>query len=83
MSIQLKAGYGKVDITPSFSTPLRGYGNTEKRMHDTVLDPIYSICVAINDGEKTLLAYNLDLTGFPDDMVALCREELKNKYESN
>ena len=80
MSIQLKAGYGKVDITPSFSTPLRGYGNTEKRMHDTVLDPIYSICVAINDGEKTLLAYKLDLTGFPDEMVALCREELKNKY---
>lgn len=80
MSVQLKVGYGKVDITPSYSVPLRGYGNTHLRLHTNVLDPIYGICVAVNDGEKTVLLYHLDLTGFPDELVEICRDELLKKY---
>ncbi len=80
MSIQLKVGYGKIDITPSHPVPLRGYGNTENRIHDTVLDPIYGICVAVNDGEKTLLLYHLDLTGLPDEQVETCRKEILARY---
>ena len=57
MSIQLKAGFGKKDITPSYSVPLRGYGTSYKRMSETVLDPIYAICTAVSDGENKALFY--------------------------
>ncbi len=81
MNEHLQAGYGKVDITPSYPVPLQGYGNSERRISTNVLDPIYAVCVSISDGEKTLLLYHLDLTGFSEDMVNLCREEIGKKYE--
>ncbi len=81
MSVELKAGYAKVDITPSYPVPLGGYGNVQKRIHDTVLDPIYAICVAISDGEENLLLYHLDLTGFRQDLVEECRERILARYK--
>jgi len=80
MKIALKAGYAKVDVTPTYPVPLRGYGNTHKRIHNHVLDPIYGICVAVSDGEETLLLYHLDLTGFPDDCVSFCKNEIEKRY---
>lgn len=80
MSIQLKAGYGKVDVTPSFSVPMAGYGNVEQRMHNNVLDPIYVVCVAIGDGENTLLLYHMDFTAVWDDQVEDYRKRLWEKY---
>jgi hypothetical protein len=80
MCVELKAGYAKVNITPSYPVPLQGYGNSERRISTNVLDPIYAVCVAISDGEKTLLLYHLDLTGFSEDMVNLCREEIGKEY---
>lgn len=80
MSVQLKAGFARVDITPSFPVPLAGYGNVEKRMHNNVLDPIYATCVAVSDGEKTLLFYHLDLASFYDANVSYCNEKIAEQY---
>ena len=80
MSVQLKAGYGKVSITPDFPVPLGGFGNTHLRIHERVLDPIYAVCVAISDGENTLLLYHLDLVYIGEDCVAVCKQGIEEKY---
>ena len=56
-------GYGKVNITCEYSVPLRGYGDTEKRMSNGYTDYIYATCVAITgtNGE-TVIAFGIDLT---------------------
>ncbi len=80
MSVPFKAGYAKVDITPSYPVPLAGYGNEQNRIHNNVLDPIYAICVAVSDGEKTLLFYHLDLTGFSQPLHEECCEKILKRY---
>lgn len=58
-----QVGYGRIDITPKeLGVPLGGWGQTEKRLHDKVLDPIYASCVAITGANKeTLLLFSVDL----------------------
>ena len=59
----VRIGFGRVDITPVESVPLRGYGNTSRRMSGPVLSPLYATCLAFSDGETTALLYTMDLTG--------------------
>ena len=67
-------GYGRADITPQESVPLRGYGSTSNRMSNHVLDPLYATCLAFTDAEgATVLIYALDMTAagsrWPTDIV--------------
>lgn len=59
----VRVGFGRADITPVESVPLRGYGNTSRRMSGPVLSPLYATCLAFSDGENTVLLYTMDLTG--------------------
>lgn len=62
MENMIRLGYARVDITPTESVPLRGYGNTSIRMHTNVLDPLYATCLAfVDDQGATALIYTLDL----------------------
>ena len=62
MSEKLLVGYGRTDITPEESVPLRGYGSTSNRMSDHVLNPLAATCLAFADaGGETILVYTLDL----------------------
>ena len=81
MSVQLKAGYAKKDITPTYPVPLGGFGNTHQRIHDRVLDPIFAVCVAVSDGENTILLYHLDLVYLTDNNVVQCRQGIEKKYD--
>jgi hypothetical protein len=63
MAKNVLVGFGRADITPTESVPLRGYGNTSKRMSGPVIDPQYTTCLAFSDGETTILLYTSDLTG--------------------
>ena len=45
----LLAGFGRTVITSETSLPLGGYGNTMKRMSETVLDDLMATCVAVTD----------------------------------
>ena len=74
MATQLKAGYAKQDITPTIPVPLGGFGNTQYRIHESVESPIYGICVALSDGDNTLLLYHLDLVGLTEPLVAACKK---------
>lgn len=79
MSIQMKAGFARTNITPEFSVPLGGYGDVERRMSQVNLDPLYASCVAISDGENKALFYHLDLTGCQTEVINYCKEEISKK----
>lgn len=59
-------GFSRVDITPTESVPLAGYGNTSHRMSKKVLDPLYSSCTALtDDAGTTVLLFHNDIIGSP------------------
>ena len=49
----VRVGFARADITPIESVPLRGYGNTSRRMSGPILTPLYATCMAFSDGENT------------------------------
>lgn len=68
---KLLVGVGRADITPSYSVPLAGYGNTSARMSTEVYDPQYSTCIAFTDESgETVLLYHNDLTRTDDTVMA-------------
>ena len=73
MNNRVRMGYCRKDITPNESVPLRGYGNTSRRMSGPVLSPLYATCLAFSDGENKALLYTMDMTG----MGNVCDLELR------
>lgn len=62
----MKAGYSRVDISPTESVPLAGFGNTSQRMSQQVIDRLYATCLALTDEkENTVLLFHNDLIGSP------------------
>lgn len=58
----LQVGYARVNITPNYSVPLAGYGNTSERMSQGFLDYIYATCIAITDEtDSTVLLITVDI----------------------
>ena len=58
----LKVGFGRTDISPTESVPLRGYGDTLTRMSTSVTERLYATCVAFTDeSDNTVLIFHLDL----------------------
>ena len=49
-----QTGYGRADVTPVASVPLGGYGQTDKRTFENILDNLYVSCVAFKDTEGTI-----------------------------
>ena len=57
-----QVGFGRVDITPTSPMPMGGYGQTDKRLHQNVLDKIYATALAITDEEgETVILFHTDL----------------------
>lgn len=61
----LLAGYAKVDITPDYQIGLAGYGNQEKRRSQGIAEHIYVTCIALTDGDETILLYTADMLSCP------------------
>ena len=59
----LQAGFAQVDITPYYSAGLGGSGNSKSRRSKGIRDYISMSCIALSDGEKTILVYTLDTLG--------------------
>ena len=58
----LQVGFAQVDITPTESLPLRGYGRSQNRLSQNVLDPLMATALAITDGTgQTILIIGVDL----------------------
>ena len=56
----LHVGYGQADISPAFGTPLGGYGQEENRLANGKFDPLYATCLAFQEGEDTIIMFNMD-----------------------
>jgi len=56
----LLAGFAKIDITPDYAVGLAGYSNEEFRRSEGVEDKIYATCIALTDGDETILIYTID-----------------------
>ena len=75
------AGYGRVDITPDYSVPLAGWGNSERRMSERVLDHVYAVCVAMTDGDgQTLLMYQYDNVKVRDEIYEAVTKHFAEKH---
>lgn len=58
----LQAGFGRVNITPDYPVSLAGYSNYDKRISTGYSDYLYATCIAVTDGNDTILMYTLDAT---------------------
>ncbi len=64
------AGYGKTDITPEESVPLRGDGKSDLRISQFVLSNLYATCLAVTDADgNTVLLFGLDLVNYSPDIM--------------
>lgn len=59
-TLQLQAGFAKVDITPDYPVGLGGYSNAMTRRSKGVAAPVYATCIALREGEETILMYTID-----------------------
>lgn len=64
---QFRVGYSRVNITPQEDVNMGGYGNTDRRLSNSVLSYMYLTCVAITDeNDETLLLMPVDTGGVYD-----------------
>ena len=56
----LNVGFAKINITPDYSVGLGGYSDAETRRSEGFIDYIYITCIAVTEGEETILLYTLD-----------------------
>lgn len=58
----LQAGFGRVNVTPDYPVSMAGYGNYDKRISTGYMDYLYVTCIAVTDGNDTILMYTMDQT---------------------
>ena len=76
----LSIGFGRVDISPTEPTPLRGYGFSSGRMSSNIQDPLYATCIALTDsGQNTVLIFSLDLTNSYTHAIDAARQQISEK----
>ena len=75
----LQVGFARMNITPEYSVPLNGYGNTSMRMSTGMLDYIYTTTLAISDGETTFLIIENDLGMAAKDVFDKIRTTLSQE----
>ncbi len=68
-----RAGYARQDVTPDSSIYLNPNGNADTYMSTNVLDPIYATCIALFDGENTLLIYTIDVSNVNAEQCKIIR----------
>lgn len=77
MAYQIKAGFGRVDITPQKYGPMGGFGNDHERFCDTIIDRPLGTCVAITDeAGETILLITTDCLHTNRPQVATIREAI-------
>ena len=73
----LSVGYGRVDISPTEPTPLRGYGYSSGRLSRNIKDPLYATCIAVSDDSgQTVLIFTLDIINAFTDVMNAARTQI-------
>lgn len=63
---KLLVGFGRQVVTPDFPVHISGYGDDEVRMSEGVRDDMYITCLAVTDGDTTILLYTADMLSLTD-----------------
>ena len=74
--ITLEVGYGKVNITPSYSVGLGGSGNDKIRRSTGMVSYVFATCVAMRTGGETYLLYTVDTLSINDQLADELRLEI-------
>ena len=70
----LSVGFGRVDISPTESVPLRGYGYSSGRMSKKIQEPLLATCIALTDSsDNTVLLFTVDLTNAYTEVMDAAR----------
>jgi hypothetical protein len=80
----LRAGFGRVKITPDLSQPDRPVwmaGFSQNRRATAIHDDLWAIAVVVDDGQRRLGLVALDAIGFFHDDVIEVRRQLGRKLE--
>ena len=75
---QLQVGFGKFNMTPTYSVGLSGTGNVNVRKSIGIITYIYFTCVAISQGSDTLLMITADTLAFTDAMISNLRSAIRD-----
>lgn len=75
----LQIGYARESITPGGGVNMRGYGNEAYRISTGFLDYLYATCIAVKDGESTILLYSTDVASAYEPWTSELRAKLKSK----
>lgn len=76
---KLKAGIGKVDITPFVGTELCGYGVYLKRKARAIHDDLYARAVVLDDGSTRVALATTDIVGVVKETVDRARSLISYK----
>ena len=60
----LQVGFSKVNITPDYSVGMDGHSNSDTRHSEGFQDHIFITCIAVAEGEETILLYTVDNLAF-------------------
>ena len=74
MNSELKAGFARVDITPSIGTPVVGY--FVERKTEGVLDALEVNAVALSCGDSAVIIMSVDNCGIEEKRLTPIREEI-------
>ena len=75
-----RVGFGRASITPQENLPLGGYGTSNTRIMEDVLDELYVDCVAITDeNDATMLLMLVDLQRIEDSLIEMLRMSVNQK----
>ena len=66
-----QVGYSRYDISPTTNILLK-----DGKLMTGVADPIYTTCVAVHDGDTTVLIYTIDVSNIKEDQYELIRKRV-------
>ena len=68
-----QVGYSRYDISPTTNILLK-----DGRLMTGVADPIYTTCIAVHDGDTTVLIYTIDVSNIKEDQYELIRKRVSS-----
>ena len=77
---QLQIGYGKVNITPTYSVGLAASGDEKNRRNTGFVSYLFATCVAVKYDEEIYLLYTVDTIAIGDTFGETLRAEILYEF---
>ena len=77
---QLQVGFGRVNITPTYSVGMSASGDEKNRRSTGLISYLYATCVAVKYGQETYLMYTVDTISIDETLGDIIRVEILNEF---